>query len=89
MGKSQSAFRLTTYADAVQPLVNVYDAATALDPPLPGWAVQRTPSARDTPRKPRRQGDGGAAGATPVLSRRPGSPLTHLRQRTATPAQAA
>jgi hypothetical protein len=44
-GESQSAFRLTTYADAVQPLVNVYDGLLIHSRSGGGSALSQAPEA--------------------------------------------
>jgi hypothetical protein len=43
VGESQSAFRLATYADAVQPLVNVYDAILIDSRGATGAALSQSP----------------------------------------------
>jgi hypothetical protein len=48
-GESQSAFRLTTYIDAVQPLVQVFDGFLVHSRSASGAPLSQRPEARDVP----------------------------------------
>ncbi len=83
-GESQSAFRLTTYVNAIHPLVNVYDGVPAAQPrrhreravPGPGTPRHRGAGRRPDPTRPHRPGPDlpdrdGPAGRPTRLRRRP------------------